>query len=151
MYKEIRVFLIPVVVLAISGCATRTGPVTQERPPEPAIESEREAGEAEVIAYRPPATPEYTRPEPARAVKVLMERAEDQRRAGQLVEAAGTLERALRMEPKNPVLWNKLAHVRLDQKQYELAAGLAAKSNHFAAPGDAALKEDNQRIIRKGK
>ena len=140
-----------VLFLTLGGCATRTGPVTQA----PATETQaqpqqREPGEAEVIAYRAPAPPEYTRPEPARAVKVLMERAEDQRRAGQLVEAAGTLERALRIEPKNPVLWNRLAHVRLDQKQYELAAGLAAKSNHFAAPGDAALKADNQFIISQG-
>lgn len=105
----------------------------------------------EVIAYRPSPQPVYTRPEPAKAVQVLLRRAADQRAAGQLVAAAGSLERALRIEPRNPVLWNQLAHVRMEQQQYHLASGLAAKSNAFAATGDHALRQDNQAIIARAK
>jgi cytochrome c-type biogenesis protein CcmH/NrfG len=105
----------------------------------------------EVIAYRQSPPPVYTRPEPARAVQVLQRRAADQRASGQLVAAAGSLERALRIEPRNPVLWNQLAHVRVEQKQYHLASGLAAKSNAFAASEDLALRQDNQAIIAREK
>ena len=139
----------------LGGCATRTGSEAEPSAPivtQPEVQTQpAEPGEPEIIAYRPPATPEYTRPEPARAVKVLMERADDQRQAGKLVEAAGTLERALRIDPRNPVLWNQLAHVRLDQGQYDMAAGLAAKSNHFAAAADTELKQDNQSIIQRSR
>ena len=103
----------------------------------------------EVIAYRPSPQPVYTRPEPAKAVQVLLRRAADQRAAGQLVAAAGSLERALRIEPRNPLLWNQLAHVRMEQQQYHLASGLAAKSNAFAATEDHALRRDNKAIIAR--
>jgi cytochrome c-type biogenesis protein CcmH/NrfG len=79
-------------------------------------------------------------------VRVLLQRAEQQRRAGELVAAVSTLERALRIEPDNPLIWNRLAHVRLVQGRYRQAAGLAAKSSALAGD-DAALKADNQRII----
>ena len=82
---------------------------------------------------------------------MLLRRAADQRAAGQLVAAAGSLERALRIEPRNPVLWNQLAHVRLEQKQYHLASGLAAKSNALAVSEDLALRQDNQAIIAKAR
>ena len=105
----------------------------------------------EILAYRPSPQPVYTRPEPAKAVQVLLRRAADQRAAGQLVAAAGSLERALRIEPRNPVLWNQLAHVRLEQKQYHLASGLAAKSNALAVSEDFALRQDNKAIIAKAR
>ena len=109
------------------------------------------SGEVEVLAYRPAPQPVYTRPEPARAVQLLQRRAADQQASGQLVAAAGSLERALRIEPRNPLLWNQLAHVRMKQNRYQLASGLAAKSNAFAASEDVALRQDNQAIIDRAK
>ena len=64
--------------------------------------------------------------------------------------AAASLERALRIEPRNAVLWNRLAHVRYEQKQYALASSLAAKSNTLAGR-DAALRADNDRLIKQAK
>lgn len=104
----------------------------------------------EVTAYREPVTPKYTRPEPARAVQALVKRAEDQRASGQLVAAAASLERALRIEPKNAVLWNRLAHIRFEQKQFSLASSLAAKSNAFAG-ADQSLRADNNRLISRAR
>jgi len=134
----------------LSACGTTpvnhpvAAPDSSAHRPEP-------ADAVEVIAYRPSPQPVYTRPEPAKAVQVLQRRAADQRAAGQLVAAAGSLERALRIEPRNPVLWNQLAHVRMEQKQYHLASGLAAKSNAFAVSKDFALRQDNQAIIARAK
>ncbi len=149
--------LFPVLLLLsllamLSACGTT--PVSQTGSPvhKPQVQSKRVDPDAvEVIAYRPSPQPVYTRPEPAKAVQVLLRRAADQRAAGQLVAAAGSLERALRIAPRNPLLWNQLAHVRVEQKQYHLASGLAAKSNAFAASEDLALRQDNQAIIARAK
>jgi predicted Zn-dependent protease len=66
--------------------------------------------------------------------------------AGRLTSAAASLERALRIEPRNPRLWNQLARVRLQQGDNAQAESLAARSNGYAG-GDSALRADNQRII----
>lgn len=80
------------------------------------------------------------------AVVALFEQAHTQVSAGQ-PEAAGTsLERALRIEPRNPVLWQELARVRLTQGEYRQAENLAAKSNALAGD-DKRLRAENWRII----
>ena len=52
------------------------------------------------------------------AVAGLMESARADTAAGQLPNAAATLERALRIEPRNAQLWHDLAEVRLRQRDY---------------------------------
>jgi len=62
-------------------------------------------------------------------------------------EAAGaTLERALRIEPRNARLWHELAQLRLTQGQYAQAIALAQKSNSFAA-SQRRLQAMNWRVI----
>ena len=80
------------------------------------------------------------------AVLALLDQAQAQRSAGQMEAAGASLERALRIEPRNPVLWRELARVRLDQGQYRQAENLAAKSNALAGD-DKRLKSENWRII----
>jgi Flp pilus assembly protein TadD len=78
-------------------------------------------------------------------VQALMKQAEAQQAAGDLAGAGTVLERALRIEPRNPYLWNRLARVRLEQGQYPQAGILAAKSSTLA--GDLPeLQRDNRRI-----
>jgi len=93
-------------------------------------------------------------PGPARpesvAVAGLMDQARAQASAGRLANAAATLERALRIEPKNPRLWHQLALVRLRQGDYAQAESLAARSNTWAAD-DAELKAANQRVIEEAR
>jgi hypothetical protein len=84
----------------------------------------------------------------SKAVKTLLQQAELQREGGDLTNAAATLERALRIEPKNAYVWNRLAHVRAEQGQSAMAAELAAKSNAFAG-GDESLKRDNADLIAR--
>lgn len=95
----------------------------------------------------PPAEPPaVTVPSDNSAVVALLRKSESQSSAGQLDAASASLERALRIEPRNPVLWQKLARVRLEQKDYPQAENLAAKSNSLAGK-DRRLRADNWRII----
>lgn len=66
------------------------------------------------------------------AVTSLMKRANDYRQAGQPDQAAGTLERALRIEPRNYFVWAALAQAHLAQKNYAQAESMAQKSNALA-------------------
>jgi tetratricopeptide (TPR) repeat protein len=87
-------------------------------------------------------------PEPSgnTAVQALLNKAHGQAAAGRMDDAGANLERALRIEPRNPVLWQELARVRLDQGQYGQAENLAAKSNALAG-SNRYLQAENWRII----
>jgi len=80
------------------------------------------------------------------AVLALIDRAHSQNAAGELELAGASLERALRIEPRNALLWQELALVRLDQGLYRQAESLSAKSNGFAAD-NRTLRGENWRII----
>jgi predicted Zn-dependent protease len=79
-----------------------------------------------------------------------MESARTEAASGKLVQAAASLERALRIEPRNPRLWHELARVRLRQGDAVQAANLAARSNSFAG-SDAQLRAANQSIIEQSR
>ncbi len=83
-----------------------------------------------------------------KAANSLLEKAESQQQAGDLSGAASTLERAVRIEARNPLLWNRLANVRLQQGHSDLAVEFASKSSEFAG-SDESLKQNNARIIDK--
>lgn len=80
------------------------------------------------------------------AVLTLLDQAQQETTAGELPAAGASLERALRIEPRNPVLWQRLAQVRLAQGAYPQAENLAAKSNALA-PSDHRLRKENWRLI----
>jgi predicted Zn-dependent protease len=78
--------------------------------------------------------------------QALRSQADQQRQARDYAGAAATLERALRIQPQDPLLWNRLARVRMEQGLHSQAANLAARSNALA--GDqATLRQDNWSII----
>lgn len=139
--------LIALSSLILSACGTPGG--YRSGPPAPVEQpGGQQPGDAEVTPYRPPAVPEGTRAQPNRAVQVLMRRARDQQATGDLAGAAASLERALRIDAHNALLWNQLAHVREAQRQYGLAGDLAEKSNTLAAYDDT-LKRDNWLLIAR--
>jgi tetratricopeptide (TPR) repeat protein len=80
------------------------------------------------------------------AVSVLANTARVDAANGNFDAAVASLERALRIEPRNPALWQELAKLRLQQGQYQQAEGLAAKSNGWAADNKT-LRAENWRII----
>ncbi len=109
------------------------------------------ARETEVRVYEyaaPAAAPAM--PTQGAAVVALLGNADTQAQAGNLGAAVATLERALRIEPRNAYLWNRLAGLRLQQGRYAMAADLAAKSNSLAA-SNTALKRDNWRLIARAR
>jgi hypothetical protein len=128
--------------------AETAGPATAwslpaERATQPPGQSGSDAAPTQtVVAYAPPAA---TSPTLAPAADTLARQAEQQRQARDYVGAAATLERALRIEPQEPYLWNRLARVRLEQGLPGQAGNLAARSNALAT--DAALKQDNWAVI----
>jgi predicted Zn-dependent protease len=69
---------------------------------------------------------------------------------GRLGNAAASLERALRIEPRNPRLWQELSRVRLLQRDYVQAESCAARSNSWAGSDDA-LRADNWRLIAQAR
>ena len=70
--------------------------------------------------------------------------------AGRLTNAAASLERALRIEPRNPRLWQELARVRLQQGDFVQAEQLAQRSNSWAG-SDSALRAENAHIIEQAR
>jgi len=85
-------------------------------------------------------------PETNKAALALLSKARVAAQEGDLTVAEAQLERALRIEPQNAVLWHYMAKLRLHQGQLSQAAGLAAKSNSLDN-GNAQLQADNWRII----
>lgn len=80
------------------------------------------------------------------AVIALVDSARGDDGAGHHAEAAATLERALRIEPRNPRLWQELARVRLNEGSYVQAETLAGRSSSWAG-SDNRLRAENWRII----
>ncbi len=80
------------------------------------------------------------------AVKALLVDARGAASSGNIPRAEALLERALRIEPRNSVLWHYMAKMKLHQGQYTKAIGMAAKSNSMVQ-NDKSLRADNWRII----
>ena len=121
--------LLAFVALAIAGCAA----VVPAPGPPPAPAPEPPAARVENIA-----------------IAGLMDGARADAAAGRLANAAAQLERALRIEPRNPRLWQELARVRLKQGDYMQVEGLAARSNSWARD-DPALRAENWRLIAQAR
>jgi Tfp pilus assembly protein PilF len=84
------------------------------------------------------------------AIAGLMEGARADAGAGRLANAAASLERALRIEPRNPRLWQELARLRLKQGEYAQAESTAARSSSWAG-GDNGLRAENWRLIAEAR
>ena len=80
------------------------------------------------------------------AVIALLDGAASYVGSGELDKAAGSLERALRIEPRNAGIWHDLGQIRLHQGQYQQAESIATKSNSLAG-NDRGLKKRNWQLI----
>ncbi|HMA89573.1 MAG TPA: tetratricopeptide repeat protein [Burkholderiales bacterium] len=100
------------------------------------------------VAPEQPAPPQQ-QPENA-AVASLMQSAHADADAGRLASAEASLERALRIDPRDPRLWQQLAGVRLQQGDYAQAESLAARSNSWAGADDV-LRAENWRLIAEAR
>lgn len=80
------------------------------------------------------------------AASTLLDSAVADLYAGQPDRAAATLERALRIEPRNPTILHYLGQTRLQQGQYAQAEALAIKSDSLGGR-DRLLRERNLRLL----
>ncbi len=103
-----------------------------------------------IRAYEPTTPVAVPGPVHGKAVVSLLKQSNRQAQAGDRNRAVATLERALRIEPRSAHLWNRLAHLRLGQKNSLLAAEMAAKSTALAG-SDASLKRDNWLLIAQAR
>ena len=66
------------------------------------------------------------------AVRALVAKSAAEREAGHLAAASAALERALRIEPRNPRIWQELARVRLAEGDPAQAEQLAVRAAGWA-------------------
>jgi len=85
-----------------------------------------------MMALASPQAVYLIRADTSSAVISLLNEAKRHYEEGENEQAAAILERALRIDPRNPILWHNLAGVRLQQEDWQRAASLAAKSNALA-------------------
>jgi predicted Zn-dependent protease len=95
---------------------------------------------------RPGALPVSDNP----AVLGLLEQARAEAAENKLQSATGTVERALRIEPRNPWLWQELARLHLALGDHAQAESLAARSNTWAG-NDRTLRAANWRLISEAR
>ena len=130
--------LLGVLIAWVAGCATRSpAPVTEYGKPVDSLIIPPPLGGTDQLPITVPKTA---------AVSALLQDAKLKVMAGDLEGAAQTLERTLRIEPRNPLLWSELAYVRSQQGKLEQAEQLAVKSNSLAVE-DVPLQVHNWRLI----
>lgn len=80
------------------------------------------------------------------ATQSLVAQAQQQSAKGDLDAASATLDRAIRIEPRNPLLWIELAKLRLAQTQAKQAESYGRKALALAA-GDRRAQSQANRVI----
>jgi len=141
-----RFLLILSLGLMINGCTT----ISNTRAPEPAEVEDRVVVNGEVLPFPDETDIQveslYGQNNVSLVVQRLLTQAEQQRAEGLPESAANSLERALRIEPENAMLWSRLADVRYAQDDFQQAVQLAAKSNILAASNQQ-LRRQNWYLI----
>ncbi len=100
-----------------------------------------------IITQQPVFIPEPTF---SPAVVALLSQSEKNSRAGDLASSVSLLERALRIEPRNPALTYKLAELRVKQSKPRLAENLAKKAALLAGKNKM-LKKKSWLLISKAR
>jgi tetratricopeptide (TPR) repeat protein len=93
-----------------------------------------------------PAAPAARRPALGAAASSLVEQARSQLARGEHAVAAATLERAMRIEPDNPLLWIELGKLRQAQGNHAQAEAMGRKALSQAS-GDARTEAAAWRLI----
>ena len=120
---------------------TPTLPVIEDAPsPEPGPARVQPSGAARQL---------FTMSAPA-AVAALESDIEAKFKARNYGDVAAQLDRAIRIQPKNPELWHALAETRMRQNQPEMVEDLAKKSISLAK-GNADLIKSNWRLIAEAR
>ena len=156
---RVRVRYLPVLIVmtGLSACALFRAPPSQ---PAPASTGTAPAGSAQP-AQPPPPTPSPLTPVPpaqppaptpstqfhlGAASSALVTQAHQQADSGDVGQAAATLERAVLIEPDNPLVWIELGRVRLAENNPAQADAMGRKALALAT-GDASAQSSAWRLI----
>jgi Tfp pilus assembly protein PilF len=80
------------------------------------------------------------------ASSALVNLSQSQRKKGDLPGAATSLDRALRIEPSNPLIWIEMGRLRMDQRNYPQAEAMGRKAISMA-PGDTRTQSSAWQLI----
>jgi predicted Zn-dependent protease len=125
------------VLLAASALLTACAVPSPYQKPAPPPEQPSETPPTETRPGEPPSTVEEPQPLPAPVVReptlgaasrALVSQAQTQIATKNYAVAASSIERALRIEPDNPLLWIELGKVRLAEGNYVQAENMARKA-----------------------
>src|SRR5258708_14742714 len=144
---HIRLLTLVIVAAGFSACG-RQGPLPPGAPPSGAPPAGTAQPEPQIPGQALPAPPERPAPGAPRqfhigpAASSLVTQARTQAGGGEFGPAAATLERALRIEPGNPLLWIELGRVRLAENNAAPADGMGRQAparapRHARAPAAA--------------
>jgi outer membrane biosynthesis protein TonB len=122
-------------------------PPTAERPSAPAPTTPPPAPPRAEPAPRGDVPPARPQSDASGASGALLEQSRAQRAAGSMPAARASLERALRLDPNNPVLWLELGELELQTGNLGQAATLARKAMTLAGR-DTRLTARAERLLR---
>ena len=146
LIKFLRIF---VALVMVQGCTTNIEPDIHAVPVEDNIVIKEGAGQETSQQPSPEqgaAGESATQP----AVIALLDLSKQEQQSGRVEIAIAAIERALRLDSKNPVLWTQLANLRLAQGNWQQAYVLANKSNSLSRD-NVSLQLENWRIIEMAK
>jgi tetratricopeptide (TPR) repeat protein len=147
-------FLATSMLLTLAACTTVNpyAPPVASAPPPPA----EPTGAGVEVQPAPPMMPtEPAQPLPPAntrsyslnaASRALVTQAETQRKTRNFMQAAATLERALRIEPNNPLLWLAYGELRMDESNFAQAENMGRKAV-ASASGDPRTQANAWRLI----
>jgi len=147
-------------VTLLAACATEQGQIETSAPAGPAISSMPQPGTGGVIPGTGTLIPPPVAPPPLSqkyphtiqesgagpAVLSLYRKAQDALAAGRADQAEEQLERARRIEPRNPFIWQALAGAKLKLNQPDQAEEFANRSNDLSR-GNPWVQNGNWRLI----
>jgi tetratricopeptide (TPR) repeat protein len=128
--------------LALSACTMPGATGTQSSP----SGSAQPAPPVQAPAPGQPGAPVPRQFQLGPAATALVAQAHRQALGGDYAQAAATLERALRIEPDNPLLWVELGRVQLGENNPAQADAMGRKALALAT-GDAAAQASAWRLI----
>jgi Tfp pilus assembly protein PilF len=151
-----RITLVAAGAALLAACAS--GPPVHAPPPAPGG-GESPAGTARPVAPSIPAQPAPPPAPPAPAytpppkqfhlgapATALVQQAHAQAKSGDFGQASATVERALRIEPDNPLLWIELGRMRLGGGDAQQADAMGRKALSLAS-GDGTAQASAWRLI----
>jgi len=150
----IKRFVLGGMLLALAACTTVNpyAPPTTTKPPPPK-EPTGATVEVQPAPSMTPVEPPQPLPPPNTrtytlnaASRALVNQAEIQRNSKNFMQAAATLERALRIEPNNPLLWLAYGELRMAEGNYAQAENMGRKAV-ASAGGDPRTQSNAWRLI----